>query len=291
MAVDRPPGREENRWWPPSPRVRDGLLGLLPVALTVCLGLVPLAFMAYESVSPVVTLTHYATALQGVYPAVLVRSLLIGVVATVVCLTIAYPITYWIAHVCPARYRLVALIALVLPLWLNYVVLNYTWVWILARGGVLNYLLVTLGPLAEPLSLLYTRVSLLIGFLYVYLPYVLLTMYASMERLDYRLIEAARDLGAGDARVFLDIVLPRTVAGAVAGALIVYARIAGAYATPAILGGPQNQMIARLIVNAFYEFADWGFASALSFVFLAVVVAGFCLGVLSENVRDELRRW
>ena len=291
MATDRRSGFERGRWWPSSPRVRDGLIAFLPVALATCLGVVPLAVMAYESVSPPITLANYAEALGGVYLPVLGRSLLIGVVATAACLLIAYPVTYWLAHVCPARYRLAALITLVLPLWLNYVVLNYAWVWILARGGVLNYLLVALGPLAEPLSLLYTHTSMLIGFLYIYLPYVLLTMYASMERLDYRLVEAARDLGAGDLRVFVDVVVPRTIAGALASGLIVYARIAGAYATPEILGGPRNQMISRLIVSAFYEFADWGFASALSFVFLAVVFVGFCLGALSGSVRNELKRW
>jgi spermidine/putrescine transport system permease protein len=183
------------------------------------------------------------------------------------------------------------LVALTLPLWLNYVVLNYTWVWILARGGLLNYVLTGLGLVGTPLELLYTRVSLFAGFLYIYLPYVLLTMYVSMERLDYRLVEAARDLGAGDWRVFRDVVVPRTVAGAAAGTLIVYARIAGAFATPEILGGPRQQMVAQLIVDAFYELLNYPFASALSLVFLAIVLAGFALGARSGAVREELKRW
>jgi spermidine/putrescine transport system permease protein len=178
-----------------------------------------------------------------------------------------------------------------LPLWLNYVVLNYAWVWILARGGVVNRILVGTGLLDSSLDLLYNNISMGIGFVYIYLPYVVLTMYVSMERLDYQLIEAARDLGASDVRVFLDIVLPRTLPGAAAATLIVYARIAGAFATPEILGSPGNVMIARLVVQAFRQYTNYGFAAALSFVFLLLVLGTLGLGALSPRVRRELRQW
>jgi spermidine/putrescine transport system permease protein len=272
-----------------SARARDALLGALPFLLAVALGVAPLVVVALESVSG--GFAAFGEVTTSVYPQVILRSLVVGVVMTAVCLAIAYPVTYWLAHGCPARYRLPLLVALTLPLWLNYVVLNYTWVWILARGGLLNYALTGLGLVGTPLELLYTRVSLFAGFVYIYLPYVLLTMYVSMERLDYRLVEAARDLGAGDWRVFRDVVVPRTVAGAAAGTLIVYARIAGAFATPEILGGPRQQMVAQLIVDAFYELLNYPFASALSLVFLAIVLAGFALGARSGAVREELKRW
>jgi len=272
-------------------RVRDGVVAGGPVALAVLLGVVPMVVLFVESLGPGVSLGNYAEATRPLYRGVLGYSLGMGVAVTAVCLAVAYPVTYWLAHRCPARYRLPALVALTLPLWLNYVVLNYTWVWILARGGVLNRLLVGAGLVAEPLDLLYTDLSVFVGFVYIYLPYVLLVLYVSMERLDYRLLEAARDLGATNPRVFLDVVLPRTLPGAAAAALVVYARIAGAFATPEILGGPGEVMIASLVTEAFREYFDFGFGAALSFLFVGVVAAGLLAGAAFPRVREALKRW
>jgi len=272
-------------------QTRDGLVASLPALLALALGVFPLVVLFVESIGPSLGVGSYRKALSPLYRGALLYSVGVGVGVTGICLAVAYPVTYWLAHRCPARYRLVGLVALTLPLWLNYVVLNYAWVWLLARGGVLNRLLVGTGVLDTALDLLYTDVSMVIGFVYIYLPYVVLTMYVSMERLDYRLLQAARDLGATDWRVFVDIILPRTLPGAAAATLIVYARIAGAFATPAILGSPGNVMIARLMVQAFREYVDYGFAAALSFVFLIITLGSLALGAVSPRVRRELRRW
>ena len=283
--------------------VVDAGLAAVPTALAVALGVVPLAVLLVESLSPPVTLSNYAALGESVYLPVLVRSLGVGVVITGACLAVAYPVTYWLAHACPARYRLPILISFTLPLWLNYVVLNYTWVWILATDGIVNTVLTAGGLVDRPLDLLRTASgigigpvelpgpSVGLGFVHIYLPYVLLTMYVSMERLDYRQVEAARDLGAGGLRVFRDVVVPETYAGAVAGALIVYARIAGAFATPQILASPSEQMIAQIITTQFYDVLDYPFAAAVSVVFLVVVLVGFGIGALSTDVRAELKRW
>jgi spermidine/putrescine transport system permease protein len=283
--------------------VVDAGLAAVPTALAVALGVVPLAVLLVESLSPPVTLSNYAALGESVYLPVLVRSLGVGVVITGACLAVAYPVTYWLAHVCPVRYRLPILISFTLPLWLNYVVLNYTWVWILATDGIVNTVLTAGGLVDRPLDLLRTASgigigpvelpgpSVGLGFVHIYLPYVLLTMYVSMERLDYRQVEAARDLGAGGLRVFRDVVVPETYAGAVAGALIVYARIAGAFATPQILASPSEQMIAQIITTQFYDVLDYPFAAAVSVVFLVVVLVGFGIGALSTDVRAELKRW
>lgn len=270
---------------------RDWAVAGGPTLLALALGVFPLAVLFVESIGPGLGTDNYARAFSPLYRGALGYSIGVGVAVTLVCLAIAYPVTFWLAHRCPPRYRLVGLVALTLPLWLNYVVLNYAWVWILARGGVVNRLLVRTGLLGEPLDLLYTQLSMGIGFVYIYLPYVILTMYVSMERLDYRLLEAARDLGATDARVFRDIVVPRTLPGAAAATLVVYARIAGAYATPEILGSPGNVMVARLVVQAFEQYANYGFAAALSFVFLCLVLGGFAVGAVFPRVRKELRGW
>ena len=282
---------------------RDTLLAAVPATLAVALGVIPLCLLLIESFRPLVTTTNYLDVTKGIYVAVITQSLFVGVLLTVVCLAIAYPVTYWLANRCPARYRLPVLALLTLPLWLNYVVLNYTWVWLLAPDGVLNVALEWAGVVSKPLALLgrpfelpgvgltVPSLSLLAGFIHIYLPYLLLTMYVSMERLDYRLVEAARALGAGDFRVFRDVIVPETAAGAVAGLLIVYARIAGAYATPRILGSESNPMVAELITTQFYDVLDYPFASALSMSFLAIVVVGFAVGARVDNVQSELKRW
>ena len=283
--------------------VRDAVLAAVPMALAVVLGVVPLVLLLLESIRPLPTAEHYRAVTEGVYFDVIVQSLFVGVLLTVICLAVAYPVTYWLANHCPSRYRLPVLAALTLPLWLNYVVLNYTWVWLLAPDGLINVVLGWLGVVSEPLQLLgkpyelpaisltIPSLSLVFGFIHIYLPYVLLTMYVSMERLDYRLVEAARDLGAGNLRVFRDVIVPETIAGAVAGLLIVYARIAGAYATPRILGADSNPMVAELITTQFRQVLDNPFASALSMAFLAIIVVGFTVGARSKSVRAELKRW
>ncbi len=270
---------------------RDWAVAGGPTVLALALGVFPLAVLFVESIGPGLGAENYAKAVSPLYRGALAYSVGVGVAVTLVCLAIAYPVTFWLAHRCPSRYRLAGLVALTLPLWLNYVVLNYAWVWILARGGIVNRILVGTGLVGEPLDLLYTQLSMGIGFVYIYLPYVILTMYVSMERLDYRLLEAARDLGATNWRVFRDVVVPQTLPGAAAATLVVYARIAGAYATPEILGSPGNVMIARLVVEAFQGYANYGFAAALSFVFLCLVLAGFVVGVAFPRVRRELRGW
>ena len=272
-------------------RRQDRLIAGVPAILALALGVFPLAVLFVESLGPGLGVSNYREALGPLYRGALLYSLAVGVAVTAVCLVVAYPVTYWLAHRCPARYRLAGLVALTLPLWLNYVVLNYAWVWILARDGVLNAVLLDVGVLGRPSNLLYTDVSMFVGFVYIYLPYVVLTMYVSMERFDRRLMAAARDLGATNRRVFLDVILPRTLPGAAAATLVVYARIAGAFATPEILGSPGNVMIARLVVQAFRQYVDYGFAAALSFAFLLVILSSLAVGAISPRVRRELRQW
>jgi spermidine/putrescine transport system permease protein len=112
-----------------------------------------------------------------------------------------------------------------------------------------------------------------------------------MEQFDYKLIEAARDLGASDIRIFFDIIVPQTIAGVVAGAIIVYARMAGAYITPTVLGGTDNVMIASTIVDAFRVYLDWEFAAAISMLFLVTVIVLFSVSAISKDIRQEFKQW
>jgi spermidine/putrescine transport system permease protein len=276
----------------PTRKITDYLTSIPPFVVALLLGVVPVLILVHRSFSPFFTLENYVEIFTtSIYTQLFIRSLWIGLVATFLCLLIAYPVTFWIAHKLNPKYRVLILVALSLPLWLNYVVLNYTWVTIYARAGLLNYVFTTLGIVSGPLSLLYTKVSLYTGFVYIYLPYVLITLYVSMEQFDYKLIEAARDLGASDIRIFFDIIVPQTIAGVVAGAIIVYARMAGAYITPTVLGGTDNVMIASTIVDAFRVYLDWEFAAAISMLFLVIVIALFSVSAISKDIRQEFKQW
>ena len=278
-------------------RSRALALAAAPVGVALAVGVVPVLVLFAESLVWAAladlsgVLEAYARVGKSVSLAVLGRSVLTGVLLTGACLAVAYPVTYWLAHRCPPRQRVLLLVLLTLPLWLNYVVLNYVWVWILARGGLVNHLLGGVLPGLAPLRLLYTELSLTVGFVYIYLPYVILSLYVALELLVVELLAAAADLGASRARMVTDIIIPQTAAGAAAGALIVYARIAGAFATPEILGGPQQQLIAQLITDAFLEVLDLRFAAALAFSFLAVVAFVLLIGLTSRQLRREVRRW
>ncbi len=273
----------------------DWVAAILPLCLAVFLGLLPLVTLLYESIAPgsggTLSLVAYERVFDPLYLRILGWSFVVATVVTGLCLLVGYPVTYWLANHCRQWLRLPLLLVLVTPLWLNYVVLEYTWVWVLAREGVVNVILGWFGLIDTPLDLYPTEVSLVAGFVYLYLPYVILTMYVSMERLDYRMVEAARDLGATNLRVFRDVVIPQTVAGAAAGALIVYARIAGGFLTPEVLGSIDNQMIAQVIVTAYRTNLNYGFAAALAVVFLIVVVGLFLIGSRFEQVRSELKQW
>ena len=272
-------------------------LAAAPVTVAITLGIIPVLVLLAESVtwtaSPDVPtmFSAYTRIGESVYLVILGRSVLIGAMLTGACLAVAYPVTYWLAHRCPPHRRVALLVVLTLPLWLNYVVLNYVWVWILARGGLVNHLLSVVSPSMAPVTLLYTELSLAVGFLYIYLPYVILALYVAMERLDAALLAAAADLGATRVRLVTDVIIPQTAAGAAAGALIVYARIAGAFATPEILGGPQQQLVAQLITDAFLQVLDIQLAAALAFSFLAVVMFILLLGLTSQQLRQEVRKW
>ena len=280
-----------------GPRTRAVVLAAAPATIAVTLGIVPVVVLVSESVVWAATpelsgmFAAYSRVGESVYLGILGRSVVLGMVLTAGCLVVAYPVTYWLAHHCPPHRRVLVLVLLTLPLWLNYVVLNYVWVWILARGGLVNHLLGAIHPSLSPVRLLYTELSLTVGFIYIYLPYVILTLYVAMERLDDAYLAAAADLGASRLRLVTDVIVPQTAAGAAAGALIVYARIAGAFATPEILGGPRQQLIAQLITDAYLEVLDLRFAAALAFSFLAVVTFVLVVGLTSRQLRREVRRW
>ena len=205
------------------------------------------------------------------------RSLRIAVIVTVATLLIAYPVAYYLALVA-TRWRLVLFVLLIVPWWCSILVKNFAWVAILAETGVLNRTLLRIGLIDRPLKLLYNEFAVVIGLVHVLIPFMVMPIYATLEKLDRRLIEAAANLGASPAQAFREVVLPLSLPGVAAGSLLTFILGFGSYITPALLGSERTLMIANLIQSQFMEAFDWPFGAALSMLLLGLVLmllAGF----------------
>ena len=204
------------------------------------------------------------------YLRLLLRSLGIAVAVTLLSLAISYPITYYLGQHAPDQYKLLLVMLIIIPFWTSYLIRTYAWIPILSRNGFINGTLTTLGLPTVPL--LNTYWGSIIGLVYVFVPFVILPLYASMEGLDSSLIEAARDLGASRWDVFREVVFPLTLPGALAGGVFVFIKCAAAYVTPALLGGTSGRMYAQVIETQFGTAFNWNFGAALSVILVAVVL-------------------
>ena len=259
------------------------LLFVAPLAAVAGYSLLQLA--PDGSVAAQLTLDNYRRALDPLYLRVLFRSLGFAAATTLLALLLAYPAALALRSLTPRR-RMLALALIVLPSWLNLLVKNYAWIVILRREGVLNVALQMLGITDAPLTLLFNDAAVLIGLLHTYLPFMILPLYAAVDRMDMSLVDAARDLGAGSWQRFRTVVLPQTRAGATAGCVLVFIPALGAFVTPDLLGGTRSLMMANLIENQVLQVRDWPFAAALSmFVIVLVVAAAWVLR--SFGTREE----
>jgi spermidine/putrescine transport system permease protein len=255
-----------------------------PALLYLCLFfLVPMAVVAGYSLRDAgggVTLAHYQRALDPLYVSVLLRSAWFALMTTLIALALGYPCALALRGM-SSRARAVALALVVLPSWLNLLVKNYAWIVILRRQGILNTLLLEIGVIEQPLPLLFTTSAVLAGLVHTYLPFMVLPLYVALDRMDWSLVEAARDLAAGRWAVFRHVVLPQTLGGVAVGCTLVFVPALGAFVTPDLLGGPESLMVGTLVENQVLQVRDWPFASALSVVLMAVVLAVLAL----------VRRW
>ncbi|MGJ3244601.1 MAG: ABC transporter permease [Elainellaceae cyanobacterium] len=211
---------------------------------------------------------------EGVYIRVILRTFYFGIGATVLCLLLGFPVAYWIAIMSPQRWRNLFLVVFVLPLWTSSLLRAYAWISILRPTGVLNTLL---GFAHLPtLDFLHRDVAVFIGLSYSFLPYMVLILYASLEKLDRRLLEAAADLGAAPSETFWKITVPQTMPGITAGCLLVFITSAGDFVNPELLG-PPSMTIPRLIYNQFLTVRNWGFGSALSMILILGVSLAIAL--------------
>ncbi|MBW4678699.1 MAG: ABC transporter permease [Microcoleus vaginatus WJT46-NPBG5] len=221
-------------------------------------------------------LGNYLRVFESLNLQVMGRSLFFAIGTTLICLLLGFPVAYWIALMAPQRWRNLLLLGFILPLWTSSLLRSYAWVTILRRTGVLNLFLTSLGLPA--LDLLNRSSAVLIGMSYSYLPYMVLILYASLEKLDRRLLEASADLGANPIETFWKVTVPQTFPGIAAGSLLVFISSLGDFVDPELLGGASSMTVARLIYNQFLGATqNWGFGSALSMVLIFLVSIAIAL--------------
>ena len=225
----------------------------------------PLAF-----VTTPVTLDNYARTLDTLYLQVLWNSLRMSLSAMLVCLLIGYPLAMCIARL-PPRWRAITLFLVILPFWTNSLVRIYALQFILGKRGVINGLLENLGIIEEPLQLLYTEFAVILGLSYILLPFMVLPLYAALEKLDQRLLQAARDLGANAFQSFWRITVPLTSPGIVAGCLMVLLPAMGMFYIADLLGGSKNLLLGNVVKTQFLHTRDWPFGSAMSILLIMLL--------------------
>ncbi len=260
------------------------------LALGVCF-LVPLAILfvisfgqraTYGGLKPIADLgayvasgkvfANYARSLHPIYLQILWRSIWMAVVTTMICLVISYPVAYYIAVAAPPRRRNILLGLVVVPFWTSFLIRTYAWMFILRSEGLVNRLLVATRLTSHPLELLYNDFSVLIGLVYGELPFMILPIYASLEKLDLTLLEAAADLGAPASSRFRRVTVPLTMPGIVAGIILVFVPSLGQFIVSDLLGGAKTILAGNLIQNQFAVARNKPFGAAVAFELTAAVL-------------------
>jgi spermidine/putrescine transport system permease protein len=261
-----------------------------------------------ENVGPIdieftATLANYGRALEPLYLGIFWKSLIIAAVTTALCLLVGFPVALAIAFSGP-KTKAWLLLLIMLPFWTNLLIRTFALMAVLREQGYVNFALewlwnnasglltlVGLQPLGdyEPLTLLYNNTAVVVGLVYVHLPFMVLPLYSALDRMDRSLMEASLDLGAGHLRMIWSVVLPLAAPGVASGVLITFIPALGAYLTPDLLGGTDSQMIANVIERQFKRANDWPFGAALSFLLMYLTFIAIALQALVRR-RSERRR-
>lgn len=221
------------------------------------------------------TLQNYLGVLDQTYLQIVIRSIVFAAITTVLCLIMGYPVAYYVGRA-SERWRNTLLMLIMVPFWTSFLIRTYAWVTILKSEGLLNSILMQYNLIATPLEMLYTRGAVILGLVYTFLPFMILPIYTSVEKLDNALVEAAFDLGAGPLRAFSRVIVPMTAPGITAGVLLVFIPALGIYAVNDILGGGRVDMIGNIIENQFKGTArNWPFGSAIGIVLLLAFALSF----------------
>lgn len=232
----------------------------------------PLAALQDQTLQLALHLRGYALLFtDSLYLATYLNSVKMALVTTICCALIGYPMAYQIARSRPATRNLL-LLAVIMPFWTSLLLRVYAWVGILRSDGLLNGLLMGLGIIDAPLEIYRTDLAVYIGLVYAYLPFFILPLYANLVKLDQRLLEAAYDLGARPWRAFLQITLPLSMPGVIAGAMLVFIPSVGEYVIPEMLGGADTLMMGRVMWTEFFNNADWPMAAAVTCIMVLLLL-------------------
>jgi spermidine/putrescine transport system permease protein len=240
-----------------------------PLAIIAAFSVMPRG--PYGGVESGLTFEAYRRFLVPIYLTSLARSALLALACTAICLVLGFPVAHAITQT--GRWKTPLLMLVVLPLWTSFLVRTFAMIFLLRDTGLVNQWLMDAGVIREPLTLLYTTGAVLAGLVYGFLPFMILPIYASLEKLDLTLLEAAEALGARPAARLRRVVLPLAMPGIVAGCLLVFVAALGAFLTPDLLGGAKQLMIGNLIQNQFAAARNWPFGSAAALVMLLLVLA------------------
>jgi spermidine/putrescine transport system permease protein len=246
------------------------MLTLFAAPLAIILAYSLLTRGTWGGISRPWSLESYRRLADPIYLGILWRSFWIAGVATVICLALGFPLALFISRAGSRKNLYLSLV--ILPFWTSFLVRTYAWMFLLRDTGLINTVLQKLGLIHDPLPLLYNDGAVILGLVYGYLPFMVLPLYATLERLDRNLLEAAADLGARPWVALTRVVIPLSAPGIRAGAILVFIPCLGAYLTPDLLGGGKTVMIGNLIQNQFTTARDWPFGSAVSLTLMAIVL-------------------
>jgi spermidine/putrescine transport system permease protein len=256
------------------------LFFLVPILIMFVYSLMPRGI--YGGVETGFTLEHYERFFDPLYLDILKRTFVWSIACTVICLVLGYPVAYVIAR--SGRWRTLLLFLVVLPFWTSFLVRTFAMIFLMRDTGLINNWMMKLGLIGEPMTILYTPFAVMTGLVYGFLPFMILPIYASLEKLDHSLLEAAEVLGARPAARFRRVTLPLSMPGVVAGCLLVFIPALGSFLTADLLGGAKQVMIGNLVQNQFSSARNWPFGSAASFIVMALVLAAV---ILYLRVKDR----
>jgi spermidine/putrescine transport system permease protein len=260
------------------------LLFLAPLLIVVAYSF--LTRGAYGGAGLPLTLENYTRLWDPLYARILWRSFWIAGIATAVCVVLGFPLAWFIARSGKRKNLWLALV--ILPFWTSFLIRTYAWIFLLRDTGLINTALQALGLTRAPLPLLYNDEAVILGLVYGYLPFVVLPLYATLERLDPALLEAAADLGARPLTTLVRVVLPLSAPGLRAGSILVFIPCLGAYLTPDLMGGGKTILIGNLVQNQFTSARDWPFGAAASLLLMAIVMVLLTVAARQNREGEEL---
>ncbi|MCX7359250.1 MAG: ABC transporter permease [Alphaproteobacteria bacterium] len=291
-------------------RAAFAAISVPPIAWLLFFFLIPLgviwAYTFGENTGPTTidftgTFANYARALEPLYLGIFVKSVVVAGITTVLCLIVGFPVALAIAFASPKQ-KAWLLLLIMLPFWTNLLIRTFALIAVLREQGYVNFALewlwnnasgfmtlIGLQPLGdfEPLTLLYNNFAVIVGLVYVHLPFMVLPLYSALDRMDRSLMEASLDLGAGHMKTIFLVVVPLAAPGIASGILITFIPALGSYLTPDLLGGTDSQMIANVIERQFKRANDWPFGAALSFLLMYLTFIAIALQALVQRRSDR----